>query len=51
MKLKCKKCKAENESKLIISPNDFVPHHYFQCWYCKTKQKINAETGEDASID
>jgi hypothetical protein len=50
-KLKCKKCKADNDYKLIIDPYDFVPHKYFECWFCKTRQKINAETGEDVIIN
>jgi hypothetical protein len=51
MKIKCKKCKSENDSKLIIGPSDLVPYRYFECWYCKTKQKINAETDEVVIID
>ena len=51
MKLKCKKCGSNNDYTLIINPNDFVPYKYFRCWYCKTKQKINAETGEDTPIN
>ena len=50
-KLKCKKCGTDNDYKLIIHPNDFVPYKFFECWYCKTRQKINAETGEDTPIN
>ena len=44
-KIKCKKCGTENNFELIIDPNDFTPCKFFQCWYCKQKQRMNAETG------
>jgi len=45
-KIKCKKCKAENDYYLMIRHTDFTPCKCFQCWYCKTKNTVNAETGE-----
>ena len=47
--LKCKKCKAENAYYVVIRPDDFVPLKVFICWYCKSKNTINAETGEYTS--
>ena len=45
-KCPCKKCKVMNDYNVILSPNDFLPKKFFICWYCKTRNIINAETGK-----
>lgn len=45
-KLNCIKCGAENDFQHIIDPYDFIPFKFFECWYCKCRQKVNGETGE-----
>jgi len=50
MKIKCKKCKAENNSTITVDPFDFSPSRVFICWYCKTRNLIRPTDEQDKKI-